>query len=52
MQVKILTGYPDIFPGALNHSVVGNALKENIWSLEVINLHDFSYSLEVNSKKD
>jgi len=43
MQVKILTGYPDIFPGALNHSVVGNALKENIWSLEVINLHDFSY---------
>jgi len=43
MQVKILTGYPDIFPGALNHSVVGNALKKNIWSLEVINLHDFSY---------
>ena len=43
MQVKILTGYPDIFPGALNHSVVGNALKENIWSLEVIDLHDFSY---------
>lgn len=41
MQIKILTAYPDIFPGSLNYSVVGNALKQNKWSLEIINLHDF-----------
>ena len=43
MQIKILTAYPDIFPGSLNFSVVGNALKQKKWSLEIINLHDFGY---------
>jgi tRNA (guanine37-N1)-methyltransferase len=43
IKIKILTGYPDIFPGALGHSVIGKALKQNLWSLEVINLHDFGY---------
>ena len=41
MQIKILTAYPSIFPGNLGHSVVGNALKEKKWSLELINLHDY-----------
>jgi tRNA (guanine37-N1)-methyltransferase len=43
MKIKILTACPDAFPGALNHSVIGNALKNNKWSLEIVNLHDFGY---------
>ena len=38
---KVITLYPDMFPGTLSYSVLGRSLKENIWSLEVINLRDF-----------
>jgi tRNA (guanine37-N1)-methyltransferase len=41
INVKILTGYPEMFPGGLAHSLMGKALKENIFKLETINLHDF-----------
>ena len=33
INVKILTGYPEMFPGGLAHSLMGKALKENIFSL-------------------
>ena len=42
-KAKIITIYPDMFPGVLGHSIIGKALKENIWSLDIINLHDFGY---------
>jgi tRNA (guanine37-N1)-methyltransferase len=41
INVKILTVYPEMFPGGLAHSLMGKALKENIFKLETINLHDF-----------
>ena len=41
--VKILTACPEMFPGVLGYSVIGKALKENVWSLEIINLHDFGF---------
>ena len=41
INVKILTGYPEMFPGALAHSLMGKALKEKIFKIETINLHDF-----------
>ena len=41
INVKILTGYPEMFPGGLAYSLMGKALKENIFKLETINLHDF-----------
>jgi len=41
--IKIITAYPEMFPGVLGHSIVGNALKEKKWFLEIINLHDFGY---------
>ena len=41
INIKILTGYPEMFPGALAHSLMGKALKENIFTIETINLHDF-----------
>ena len=41
MRVVILTSYPEMFPGTLGHSVIGNALNNKKFSLEIINLHDF-----------
>jgi len=41
LKVKILTGYPEMFPGGLEYSLIGKALKENIFTIETINLHDF-----------
>jgi tRNA (guanine37-N1)-methyltransferase len=43
LEVKIITAYPEMFPGALGCSIVGNALEEKKWSLDIINLHDFGY---------
>jgi tRNA (guanine37-N1)-methyltransferase len=40
---KIISAYPEMFPGVLGHSIIGNALREKKWSLQKINLHDFSY---------
>ena len=41
LEIKILTAYPEIFPGALGHSILGKALEEKKWSLDIVNLHDF-----------
>ena len=41
IKFKILTAYPEMFPGSLNHSLIGKALKENIFKIDTINLHDF-----------
>jgi len=41
IDVKILTAYPEMFPGSLVHSVIGKALKENIFKIDTINLHEF-----------
>ena len=30
-----------MFPGSLGHSVIGNALKNKLFKLEIVNLHDF-----------
>ena len=41
MRVIILTCYPQMFPGSLGHSIIGNALNDNKFTLEIINLHEF-----------
>lgn len=41
-KIKILTLFPDIFPGALQHSITGRALQSNIWSLETIDIRQFA----------
>jgi len=38
---KIITLYPEIFPGPLSASVTGRALRNNIWNLETIDLRAF-----------
>ena len=42
-NVKIITAYPEMFPGVLNYSIIGKARKEKKWSLDTINLHEFGY---------
>lgn len=41
-KIKILTIFPDLFPGPLGVSVVGNALVNKIWDLQVVNIRDFA----------
>jgi tRNA (guanine37-N1)-methyltransferase len=40
--VKVLTILPEMFPGPLDASLIGKALKEHIWSLEVLDIRDFA----------
>lgn len=47
-KITILTLYEDSFPGILNFGVVGRALSKGLWTLDVINIRDFS---EGNYKK-
>jgi len=42
LKVKVLTLYPEIFPGFLGFSLTGKALAEEKWSLEVVNIRDFA----------
>lgn len=41
-KTGILTLFPDMFPGPLQHSLAGKALEKQIWSLETFNIRDFS----------
>jgi tRNA (guanine37-N1)-methyltransferase len=41
LNIKILTAYPDMFPGNLKYSLMGKALEEKIYSIQTIDLHDF-----------
>ncbi len=42
LKVKILTIFPELFPGFLGTSLTGRALTENKWSIEVINIRDYA----------
>ena len=42
MKVNVLTLYPEMFPGSLGYSLVGKALSEKKWELNVVNIRDFS----------
>jgi tRNA (guanine37-N1)-methyltransferase len=41
-NVKILTIFPNMFPGPLGYSVLGNALSKKLWEIESINIRDFA----------
>lgn len=43
MNVKILTIFPEIFPGFLGMSLTGRALKEGIWNLDAVNIRDYAF---------
>ena len=42
-KVSILTAYPEMFPGSLGYSILGKALNEKKWLLNIVNLHDFGF---------
>lgn len=41
-KAKILTLYPEMFPGALGMSLAGRAMDKDIWNLETIQIRDFA----------
>jgi len=41
-DVKILSLFPHLFPGPLSESVIGNALKQGIWSLEAFDIRKYA----------
>ncbi len=43
MKVKILTAFPELFPGFLGASLTGKALDEGKWSIEAINIRDYAF---------
>lgn len=42
INFKILTIFPELFPGPLSASVTGSALEKKLWSIEAINIRDFA----------
>jgi tRNA (guanine37-N1)-methyltransferase len=40
--VRVLTLFPEMFPGPLGDSLAGKALGEGLWSLQTINIRDFA----------
>lgn len=42
IKFKIFTIFPEIFPGYLNYSIIGEALKNNLWNFETVNIRDFA----------
>lgn len=43
LKAKILTIFPEIFPGFLGHSLTGRALNEGIWQLQTVNIRDYAF---------
>lgn len=43
MKVKILTIFPEIFPGFLGCSLTGKALDKGLWKLETVNIRDYAF---------
>ena len=43
MKVKVLTIFPEIFPGFLGISLTGRALAEGKWSLEAVDIRDYAF---------
>ena len=42
MKFKILTLFPEMYPGPIKYSIIGKALSKNIFSIETINIRKFS----------
>lgn len=42
MRINVLTIFPEILDSALNRAIIGKALKNGIWSINLVNLRDFA----------
>ena len=41
-SARILTIFPDMFPGPLGHSLAGRALAEKVWDLQTVDIREFA----------
>ncbi len=41
-QASVLTIFPEMFPGPLGVSLLGQALERNVWSLQTVDIRDFA----------
>ena len=41
-ETRVLTLFPEMFPGPLDYSLAGKALSKNIWKLKTVNIRDYS----------
>ncbi|MBM3467928.1 MAG: tRNA (guanosine(37)-N1)-methyltransferase TrmD [Alphaproteobacteria bacterium] len=41
-SAKVLTLFPEMFPGPLKYSLAGKALEEGLWTLETVQMRDFA----------
>ncbi len=41
-HATVITLFPELFPGPLRASVLGRGLSEGLWSLDTVNIRDFS----------
>ena len=41
-EVRVLTLFPEMFPGPLSYSLAGKASEKNIWNLKTINIRDYA----------
>ncbi len=41
-RARVLTLFPDMFPGPLGQSLSGQALSDGLWSLTTVNIRDFA----------
>ena len=39
---NVITLFPEMFPGTLSYSLIGKALKNDLWKLKTFNLRDFA----------
>lgn len=42
-RAKVLTLFPEMFPGPLGHSLTGKALKKRLWTLETLDIRSFAH---------
>jgi len=42
LDVRVLTLFPEMFPGPLGESLAGKALDDGLWSLRTVNIRDFA----------
>lgn len=40
-QVSVITLMPEMYPGPLAHSIIGDALVRGLWSMDLVNLRDY-----------
>ena len=41
-NIKVLTLFPEMFPGSLGYSVAGKARKNKVWNLDIVNIREYA----------